>query len=194
MTAKLAAQTVRFKPRKKRSLVINSFINLILAVGFFWLSLQLELGTGKFLFFVFSVVFILSLAFSVAGFVRLRREGFIGLFISGEGINDISTGHTYGMVQWKDIYKIKVVDDIEHPKYKYIILKVHNPQDYIDRERIAHKKRSMTLKFHYYGSPICFSNRALQCSFDELHDLVMSYYENYQTRQAERNKSLPLQT
>lgn len=190
MTAKLAAQAIRFRPRKKRSLLVGCIINLFLATGFFWLSLQLDFGSGKFLFFVLSITSVLALSFGVAGFVRLKREGFIGLFISGEGINDISTGHTYGMVQWKDVYKIKVVDDVEHPKYKYIILKVQNPQAYIDRERVGIKRRSMVLKFHYYGSPICFSNRALQCTFDELYELVTKYYENYQTRKTEREESL----
>lgn len=190
MTAKLVAQAIKFKPRKKRSLCVGFFVDLILAVGFFWASLQFDLGSGKFLFFGLSVAAILAMLFNVAVFVRLQREGFIGLFISGEGINDISTGHTYGMVQWRDVYKIKVVDDIEHPKHKYIILKVHNPQDYIDREKIRHKNRSMVLKFHYYGSPICFSNRALRCTFDELYELVTKYYENYTVRQQERKEDL----
>lgn len=190
MTAKLPAQTIKFKPRKKRSLLIGFFISLALAIVLFWLSLKFDFGSGKFLLFGLSIVSALAMLFGIVSLVHLYREGFVGLFISGEGINDISTGHTYGMVQWRDVYKIKTIDDVEHPKYKYIILKVHNPQDYIDREMVKHKKRSMVLKFHYYGSPICFSNRALSCNFDELYDLVTKYYENYRTRKAEREESL----
>lgn len=186
MTPKLQAKTIRLKPRKKRSLYLGAIFNLAVSIIAFKLLYITSFGFGKFILFLLGAAGALIAIFNVFGLIRLYKEGFVGLFISGEGLNDISTGNTYGMVQWKDVYKIKVIDDIEHPKYKYIILKVQNPQDYIDREYIGYKKRSLVLKFHYYGSPVCFSNRALDCSFDELYQTITTYYENYQTRKVER--------
>ena len=87
--------------------------------------------------------------------------------ISQEGMNDVSTGHPYGMVQWKDVTAIKVMDDLENSKRQYIVLVLANPQVYIDREINRTKKRSLILKHHFYNTPICFSNRALSCTFEE---------------------------
>lgn len=120
-------------------------------------------------------------------FIILKKERFIGFFISGEGLNDISTGNNYGVVYWRDILKIRIADDLEHPKRKYIVLNVSNPQVYIDREPSVIKRRSLILKYHYYGSPICFSERGLNCTFKELEDYVNTYYEYYQRKLTERN-------
>lgn len=186
MTPKLPAKTFRLKLRKRRGLYVAVIINLIVCITLFRLSYLLDLGSGRYMLLILGAISAVICLVSLAGLLRSRREGFVGLFISGQGINDISTGHTYGMVQWKDVYKIKVVEDVECPRYKYIIIKVVNPQTYIDREVSTLKRRSLVLKFHHYGSPVCFSNRALDCTFEELYDTVMRYYENYQIRQEER--------
>lgn len=44
----------------------------------------------------------------------------------------------------------------------------------------------MTMKYHYYGSPVVFSERGLYCTFEELENTVRSYYDNFRTRRAER--------
>ena len=186
MTPKLPARTIGLKKRKIRSILLGPLTTILLCVGLLWLSSTRRLGTGKFITGVLGLFAGALAIFAIFGFYRLKKEGFVGLFLSGQGLNDISTGNTYGMVQWSDIYKIKITEDIEHPRHKYIILKVVDPQKYIDRETIGSKRRSMTLKFHYYGSPVCFSNRALDCSFDELYNTIQLYYENYRTRQHER--------
>ncbi|MDR1755781.1 MAG: hypothetical protein LBR65_02335, partial [Culturomica sp.] len=62
------------------------------------------------------------------------------------------------------------------PERRYIVLMVANPQEYIGREPSSRKKRSMILKLHYYGSPICFSTRGLDCTFEELEETVNTYY------------------
>ena len=142
MTPKLQAKTIGLKPRKKNSLYLGIVFNLVVSILAFKFIYDVSFGFGRFILFLLGAAGVLVAIFDVFSLVRLYKEGFVGLFISGEGLNDISTGNTYGMVQWKDVYKIKVIDDIEHPKYKYIILKVFNPQDYIDREYIQHKKRS----------------------------------------------------
>lgn len=186
MTPKLPAKTYNLRPRKKRSLYLFTLACLAASAVLFYLIDHVGYSAGRYVLLLFAVVSAGLFLFGLLGIVRLRKEGFVGLFISGQGINDISTGHTYGMVQWKDVYKIKIADDMEHPGKRYIIVKVTNPEDYIDRETVSSKKRSMVLKQHYYGSPICFSNRAIQCSFDQLHTDVMAYYENFVTRREER--------
>ncbi|MFR3550384.1 MAG: hypothetical protein ACLTTW_09240, partial [Coprobacter sp.] len=48
---------------------------------------------------------------------------------------------------------------------------------YIMQEPTAIKKRSLMLKLHQYGSPICLSIRALDCSFEELYAVITSRYQ-----------------
>jgi len=124
--------------------------------------------------------------FGILAFIRLVKEKFIGFFISNDGLNDISTGHNYGVILWKDVTKIRIMDDVENLGKKYIVLKVKNPQEYIERETSESKRHSMTLKMHYYGSPICFSNRGLDCTFEELEENVRNYYSNFVQRQNEK--------
>lgn len=183
MTEKLPVKTFKLKRQKRIGIIIGIVIFLILSFVFFQLGFGLEKTAGKFFCFIMFLLSFTSAVFWIIGYIYLRKENFIGFFISAEGFNDISTGHRYGIVEWKDVIKIRIIKDLDHPRRKYISLKIKNPQEYIAREPMQHKKRSLELKFHYYGSPICFSNRGLDCSFEELESTIHLYYNNYQQRQ-----------
>ena len=183
MGAKLSTKTIRLKKATKPVLYGSLIGFAAAAAGFFKLALTLEFGNGKLVILLISIFLMGAVLFTLLAIIRLTREHYIGLFISTRGINDISTGHTYGMVHWKDVMEIRVAEKLENPKLKYIVLCVSNPQDYIDREPVSLKKRSLILKFHQYGSPICFSNRALDCSFDALLSLLETYSLAYQAEQ-----------
>ena len=77
------------------------------------------------------------------------------------------------------------MDDISNVKRKYIVLKVRNPNEYIDREPTRSKKRSLELRLQYYGSPICISSRALDCTFEELKQAVFDRYDLYKASHKE---------
>jgi hypothetical protein len=171
MTPKLPVKTFRLRAGKIRWLYALPAILLVGAAGIITVnSLFIPFPPGSPLLHLFTLVALALCAFCTVGLVRLRKEHFIGFFISTKGVNDVSTGHNFGLVSWSDVYKIKVMDDLQYPGLQYIVLRVHNPQEYIDRETNLHKKRSMILKHHHYGSPICFSNRGLNCTIDELED------------------------
>lgn len=174
------------RSRKKYGPVVGAILFLFASFFFFWVGMGLERVAGKFLCLILSTASIGVLFFCVVSFVHLKRSKFLGFFISSDGFNDNSTGHGYGMVLWKDVVKIRIVDDLEHG-WRYICLKVKNPYEYIGREPLQHKRRSLELKFQYYGSPICFSNRGLNCTFQELEDTIRSYYGNYLQREKEKN-------
>lgn len=188
MTPKLPVKTFSLKRHKKHGLIWATLVNLTAGILFMWISTQLRLGPGRFLIGLLAITAFALFAFTLYGWIVLKRDGFAGMLISSQGINDISTGHSYGVVQWKSVTKIKVVTDIEYPTRKYIILRVINPQLYINRERSIVKRRSMVLKYHHYGSPIVFSERGLDCTFEELERTVCAYYENFKTRRDEREK------
>lgn len=188
MTDRLPVKTFKLRPNKKIGIILGAFISLLLAFFFFQLGIGLEKVAGRFLCLILFLFMLAATAFWIAGYIYLRKENFIGFFISSEGFNDISTGHRYGIVEWKDVVKIRILDDLDHPKKKYICLKIKNPQEYIAREPLQPKKRSLELKYHYYGSPICFSNRGLDCSFQELEDTIRQYFNNYQERKKEKEE------
>lgn len=188
MTEKLPVKTYKLRRRKKAGLILFIILELFLTVFFFQLGLSLERNFGK---MICAVLFLSSLvvaAFAIFALIYLIKEKFVGFFISGDGLNDISTGNDFGVIMWRDVLKVRVMNDLQSPKNKYIILKVRNPQEYIDRETLSAKKRSMILKLHYYGSPICFSNRGLDCSFEELEQSVKLYHENFLQRKKEREE------
>lgn len=191
MTDRLPVKTFMLRPQKKYGPIIGAILFLLASFFFFRLGMGLERAAGKFFCLIITTASIALFFFCVAGFVHLKRENFIGFFISGDGLNDISTGHRYGMVLWKDVVKIRIVDDLESgkPGRKYISLKVKNPYEYIAREPLQHKRRSLELKYRYYGSPICFSNRGLDCTFEELEETVRGYYEGY-AQQIHRDEQL----
>lgn len=187
MTERLPVKTYMLRSKKKYGPIIGAILFLFVSFIFFYLAMGLDRITGKFLCLIlFLFTFIIAL-FCIAAFVYLKKENFIGFFISSEGFNDISTGHRYGIVQWRDVVKIRIVDDLDHKGKKYISLKLKNPQEYIAREPVQHKKRSLELKYHYYGSPICFSNRGINCSFEELESTIRMYYNNYREREESVN-------
>lgn len=179
MTNKLPVKTFKLRRRKSIGLVLFILSQIALMVVFMQLGYSLIRSPGRIVCAIIVLCTFLMAILSILAFIKMAQEKFVGFFISSDGLNDISTGHNYGVIMWRDVTKIRIVDDIEHLKQKYIVLKVKNPQVYIDREPLTAKKRSMILKLHYYGSPICFSNRGLNCDFEELETTVKMYYTNY---------------
>lgn len=190
MTEKLPVRTIALHPKKKVALLAGAILSIFTAILFFHIFISLDGMPGKVLTIIMFIASIGALFFNILAFAILKKENFIGFFISSEGFNDISTGNNYGIVYWKDIIKIRIVKDLEHPKLKYIVLKVKDPQLFIDREPSIIKKRTLILKYHYYGSSICFSNRGLNCSFEELESCVRLYYDNFKQREHEKSESL----
>lgn len=188
MTKKLPVKTFVLHPRKKNGLIIGMLLSVLMAILWFYIFINLDRMPGKIVTIILFLVSIGALVFDIVAYVVLSREHFIGLFLSADGLNDISTGNNYGIVYWKDVIKMRIVDDIEHPKFKYIVLKVKDPQQYIDREPLIAKKRSLMLKYHYYGSPVCFSNRGLNCSFEDLEANVRMYLDNYKKWENEKKE------
>jgi len=180
MAGNLPVKTFRLKSHKVYGVWIGTVVSLCLSILCFTARQHATLGTGLYLFSVLCFLFLCAFVFFVIGAIHMYRENYIGFFISSDGFNDISTGHNYGVVFWRDVKGIQVMDDVQNMKYKYIIVQVKNPQMYIDRESLQHKKRSLMLKLHYYGSPICFSNRGLNCNFDELLEAINKYFSNWQ--------------
>lgn len=171
--------TFTLAKKEKTGLVLTMIISALIGIGGIYLAGQLAFGGGRFLILALGVFALLITLFCIFALIQLYKENNVGLYISDEGIYDISTGNSYGTVLWSDVENIVILDDISDLKRKYIVVRVKNPTDYIQREMSRSKRRTLELKLQYYGSPICFSNRALNCTFDELKEAVFLKYNHY---------------
>lgn len=172
--------------RKRRGMYFFAGCTLIVTVALFFLAVFLygQYLPGRRIAILFTLIGILLFFFSIWAIYRIRKEGYIGVIISDEGVTDLSTGYQIGTILWNDVVKIKVMDDLENLNYKYVVLVVENPNQYIMQEPTAIKKRSLMLKLHQYGSPVCISVRALDCSFEELYTAITVRYQDIRKSEA----------
>ena len=177
--------TFKLSRHKKRGLFLTTILSALIGTGALYAANGLQYGEGRFVFIAIGVFALLTTFFCFISYSFLTRGSFKAIYISEEGINDISTGNRIGTILWKDVESIKIMDDISNLKRKYIVLKVRNPSEYIDREPTRSKKRSLELRLQYYGSPICISSRALDCTFEELKQAVFDRYDLYKASHKE---------
>ncbi len=177
--------TFKLARHKIQRLLLAIVCGFVCGVLGLYVASQLEFGDGRFLLGVLSVLALLFGVFALWAYLQLRKEQFVAMYISGEGINELSTGNRIGTVLWKDVASIKIMKELGSGREgrKYIVLKVNNPNEYIHREPNRAKRRTLELKFQYYESPICFSERALDCTFEELKSAVYSKYGQYKLEQ-----------
>ena len=106
-------------------------------------------------------------------FIRKLPDNKPGLIINDQGLSDNSSGVAGGQILWSDILNISV---LKIQRQKFIMLQVKNPEEYINRQASAFKRKMMEMNFKMYGSPLNISSNGLKISFDELHKLVVDNY------------------
>lgn len=180
-----------FKKGKFRRVCLMGAFSLVAGLGLLFLGhyLHAMCGFGRLLFGFLGIAVLFTLPLWIKGAVFLHREKDAGVVISDEGVSDISAGNRIGVVQWKDISAVREATDREFPDYRYVVLIVDNPNEYILREPSMAKQRSLVLKMHYYGSPVCISNRHLDTTFDRLYRAIKTRYENYRQLYPDREHS-----
>jgi hypothetical protein len=89
-----------------------------------------------------------------------------GLIINDKGITDNSGGVSVGLIPWTDIKAITIETAANQ---KFLMVKVKNPDEYINGQKGFIKKKAMQMNYNTYGSPISISANGLKCNFDELY-------------------------
>lgn len=109
--------------------------------------------------------------FGYAGFILIRQLSNTnnGLILSKEGITDHSGAVNAGLIAWKDITSVK---QIELSKTPFLILKVKNPEEYIERQESKFQKKLLKMNMNTYGSPICISASNLSISISDLQKKI----------------------
>lgn len=88
-----------------------------------------------------------------------------GLIITDQGILNNSSGVLAGLIYWADIEDISV---LKINGQKLIMLRVKNPQFYIEKQKSGFKRKMMALNYKMYGAPISITPNGLKISFDKL--------------------------
>lgn len=92
-----------------------------------------------------------------------------GLIVSSEGITDNCSGYTFGLIPWADIEGIEV---IEIGKQKLIMILVHNPAEYIDRQSNAIMKKMAAMNYRQYQTPVSITANTLQYELEGLFKVL----------------------
>lgn len=104
-----------------------------------------------------------------------------GLIITAEGIEDHSSVTAAGFVPWTDIRGIR---DAKVFGQQFIVVVVHNPQEYIDRQGNFFKRKSAQSNFNLYGSPVIIAATSLTVKFEDLKRLLQEQHYQFKNRHA----------
>ena len=115
---------------------------------------------------------ILGILFGPVGayiFIKKLRDKKPGLIIDDTGITDNSSAVAAGLILWKDIIEIRQTKLF---RQKLLMLVLKNPEDYINRQTNAMKRKGMKSNLETFGSPVGISTNALDCKYDELKNIL----------------------
>lgn len=101
-----------------------------------------------------------------------------GLIFNSEGVVDNSSGVAAGLIPWSEISGVGVV---EIKKQKMLVIKVINPEKYIETGS-AIRRAANRASAAMVGSPLAIAATALKIDFQELQDVFGQYHAKYGNR------------
>jgi hypothetical protein len=102
-----------------------------------------------------------------------------GLVISDEGITDNSSGVSAGFIPWSDVQDIT---ELKVHRQKFVCIGVKNPQDYIDKQPSAIKRKAMQLNHTTFGAAISISANGLECNHERLKSLLKQKHSEFKKK------------
>lgn len=162
--------------KKKLVLMLAGSIGFV-AAGIWFLLNPPKINNALFgnptFILVISIAGILFFGLIAVYIIRKLPDNKPGLIIDQLGITDNSGGLSAGQILWTDIENISV---FEINRQKLILLQVKNPEDYINRQSSAFKRKLMQINFNSYGSPVSISANSLQIGFNELLSILTDQF------------------
>lgn len=116
------------------------------------------------------------LFFGTCGFFIAKKlfDTTVGLRIDDKGITDNSNAVSVGLIEWDDITGIQ---SLEIASSKMLLIKIKNPEKYINRATNLLSKKAMKANNSMYGSPISIISNSLKIKFSKLEELILSELE-----------------
>jgi hypothetical protein len=132
-----------------------------------------------------TTLFIIGLAsilfFGTVGFYIFKKlfDNTPGIIISNEGFFDNASGVCVGFVPWTDVIEIS---EITIANRTFMSVTVKNPQDYIDREKSAFKRKLIQINYRSYGTVIGIQAIGLKCTYVDLKKLIEDRFEEFKRK------------
>ena len=153
--------------KKLALLLVGSTMFVVIGLSFILTAIIVNnplIGNKIFLFISGISSFLFSGLCAIYSGIKLKDDK-PGIIIDNFGITDNSSGLSVGQILWTDIESISIYQMLLQ---KFIILKVTNPQEYIDKEENNYKRKMMILNYKMCGSPISIGSNSLEISFNGL--------------------------
>lgn len=131
--------------------------------------------TPAFRIFLMVAGIVSILVFGILAILYIRKllDKRPGLSVDEFGIVDNSSAVAAGLILWSDIEQLSVMTI---RRQQLIMIKVKNPQHYINRQTGGFKKKMMSLNYKMYGTPLSISAGGLKISADALWTLLNDYH------------------
>jgi len=118
------------------------------------------------------------LFFGLGIFISTRRlfKSELALIITSEGINVNPKKSLLDFIKWDDIQKI---EEIKIQNTRIVIIRVKNPQHWLDKETSSFRRKLMQFNLTNYNSPFNISAAGLDISSDKLVETLNTYFDRY---------------
>lgn len=177
--------TIEIPLSKKKLLLIVLGALLFMALGLTFILYpepftRRLLGSTLLVQLLGGVCLLLFALFGITAVQKLISKK-IGLRIDEDGITDHSHANSVGLIPWRDI---EGFDLVQVYSTKTIMVRVGNPDQYIQKADNIISRRAMFANHKMYGSPISLVANSLQISADDLYALAVSEHNRWKTQRA----------
>ena len=108
-----------------------------------------------------------------------------GLIINDNGIIDNSNGTSIGLIEWKDIISVEVIQTkvfiynlgISVLSPKMLLIRTNNPQKYIKKSKNIISRTAMKENFSRYKTPLTIMSTSLTINSSKLEKLISEQIE-----------------
>jgi hypothetical protein len=165
------ANAIEIPLSKKKLLLMLAGSLAFVAIGFWFAIAPPDLHNRYsperlFLLGILAIVF-----FGFTAFVAMRklRDQQPGLTIHDRGLHDNTSATPAGEIAWDDVVAIEGTEMSGQP---FIVVRVRNPQQYIERQPGGFKRKLMSMNAQMTGTPINIPASSLQIPPEELLALL----------------------
>jgi hypothetical protein len=149
-----------------------------------WTMLGVPKGThpilsNPILQYAICVLCIVFFGYASYFYFKKTKDTTPGLVISDEGIFDNSSGVSAGFIPWSDVQDIT---ELKVFKQKFVCIGVKNPQEYIDKQESALKRKALQLNHTIYGAVISITANGLECNHERLKSLLKQKHSEFKKK------------
>lgn len=178
-----ASETKIYLKQKKTNLV-----DIIISIAFFvYLTYKLIVRNlldyegksmfndevGKWMMLAVALVYLFNIIQKIQNYLRRNHPKKVGLILNKDGISDVETEtKVLGIIRWEDVLAVRAESGFMGD---LLIIKVKNPEEYLDRIQNQFKLKQTFRKYNAkYQTPVVIKTSHFEKTSQELRDLIIS--------------------